>query len=422
MKSRGYSIIVSDPECPVPSPGAILTCGYNCCLPVKVLFCVDTVGRDAGTEGWVAEVAQRLDRSRFEPHLCCLEDSERLRWLSAVCRTAVFPVTATMSAAGLRQALRLRRYMDNHGIDIIHTFMVKSALFGAAATAWKPRILITSRRNVGDRDTQSVLRRLRLSNRCATRILANSEAVRQEAIRAEKAPPWKVDVLYSGVDLSRYAPGPPDPDLAARLGLPAGAPVVGIVANFREVKGHDLFLDAARRVLTAVPGCAFLLVGSGALRSGLEARAAELGLSGRVFFHAGTRETIPQLLRLMTAACLTSMKEGFSNALLEYMACGLPVVATDAGGNREAIEDGVTGFLVKSRNPDEFAAALIAVLRDSTLRARMGCAGLERCRARFDIRDAVRRQEDYYVDLLAGAGAKRQPSPAPGQFRTRGTG
>jgi hypothetical protein len=82
---------------------------------------------------------------------------------------------------------------------------------------------------------------------------------------------------------------------------------------------------------------------------------------------------------------------------LEYMAAELPVVATDVGGNREAIEHGVTGYVIADRSPESFGAPVIELLRDSTLRARMGQAGFERCRARFDIDHAVRKHERYYA-------------------------
>jgi glycosyltransferase involved in cell wall biosynthesis len=101
----------------------------------------------------------------------------------------------------------------------------------------------------------------------------------------------------------------------------------------------------------------------------------------------------------MSIACLSSQSEGFSNAILEYMAAGLPVVATDVGGNAEAIEDGVTGCLVRDRTAEAFARPIVELLRDRARAEEMGRRGLARCRERFEIGGAVRRLEDYYRAL-----------------------
>jgi glycosyltransferase involved in cell wall biosynthesis len=102
----------------------------------------------------------------------------------------------------------------------------------------------------------------------------------------------------------------------------------------------------------------------------------------------------------MSVGCLCSHSEGFSNAILEYMAAGLPVVATDAGGSAEAIEDGVTGYVVRTRDPEAFARPILRLLNDETLRGELGRRSLERCRDEFEIGAAVRRLERYYLDLM----------------------
>lgn len=237
-------------------------------------------------------------------------------------------------------------------------------------------------------------------------LLANSERVKQAVVETERVAPEKVFVLYNGVDLSQYGPGSGNPSLPDSLGVPRNAKVVGIVANYRPVKNLKLFLRAAAIVSARVPQAVFLLVGQGPLRAELARTASELGITNKVFFSDG-KGAVADYLGRMCIGCLSSESEGFSNALLEYMASGLPVVATDVGGNAEAIRHEVNGYLVASVDPESFAAPIIGLLMDEAKRIAMGHRSLERCRANFEIGAAVRRQEEFYTALLESR--RRQP-------------
>lgn len=361
---------------------------------IRVALCIDTVGDEAGTERYAAEVAVRLSRPEFDVHLCCLADSARLRELAECCAVRVFPLTRVFRPDGLRNVRALRRYLDEQPIDILHTFMPKATIAGVLAARGRVKAVVTSRRNLGYWYTPGYRLLFRWLNRSTTRVLANSEGVKKLTVEAERIAPEKVDVLYNGVDVRRFAAGEAD-----RCGIAEGLRIVGIVANYRAVKDHALFLRAARTVAAAAPDTAFLLAGKGPLRAELGELARELGIGGRVFFSDGKGE-VAAYLRAMSVGCLSSRSEGFSNAILEYMAAGLPVVATDVGGNGEAIEDGATGYLVRSREPNEFAAAILRLLEDEGKRAEMGRRGQQRCRERFDLEGAVRRQEEYYRSLV----------------------
>ncbi|MEK7405622.1 MAG: glycosyltransferase [Acidobacteriota bacterium] len=372
---------------------------------IRLLILIDSVAEDAGTENQVAELVARIDRARFEVHLCCFEDSRRLRELARYAATAVFPLTSIYRLNGLRQIWRLRRYINRQRIDIVHAFMQKSNIVAvAAARGSGAKAIVAARRNLGYWQTPFYVRLFRCLDRHTTRLLANSEGARRATIEIEGAAPERVDVLYNGVDMERYAASGGDPSVAASLGVPAGARVVGIVAHYRPVKDLGLFLRAAKVVAAEVSDAVFLLVGQGPLRGELGRLAEELGIAEKVFFTDG-HGAVPDYLGRMAVGCLCSTSEGFSNALLECMAAGLPVVATAVGGNPEAVEDGVTGYVVHDRDPRAFAAPIIELLRDEATRARLARQSLERCRERFDINAAVRRLEDYYARLASGSGA-----------------
>jgi glycosyltransferase involved in cell wall biosynthesis len=381
----------SEDENPVRSASRISVC----------LLC-DTVGLDAGTERLVVEIARRLDSAQFDVHVCCLEDSRQLRSLEGVCRTAVFPLVSVHSPRGIRQLASLRSYLDRHNIQIVHGFTTKTNILAVLSSIASRRIVITSRLNTGYWYTPIWKLVFRILNRGTTRVLTNSEAGRSIVAKAERLDPQRIDVVYQGVNAERFQPGVGDAAAGNRLGIPESATVIGIVANLRPVKDLPLFLRAAKIVSERCPQAAFLVVGHGEQLGELQALAEELGIHDRVFFTRGEGRVIDYLAR-MSVACLSSESEGFSNAILEYMACGLPVVATDVGGNRELVVDGETGFVVRDRTPEAFARPLVELLENEKLRQRMSASGLARCLSNFETSKTIRDLENYYSGLIRRA-------------------
>lgn len=372
---------------------------------LRIAFLIDSVGNSAGTENQVIALLRSIDRSRFELHLCCLESSPNLAELSAVCHVVVFPLHSVFSPGGLKQCLRLRSYINRNRIDVLHTFMLRSNIAGVLAASWSHcRAIVASRRNLGYALTPGLLQLFRTLNSLTTRLLANSEAARQAAAAIERVDPAKIDVLYNGVHTPAYVRTGSEAETQTRrlFGIPDEAKVVGIVANLRPVKDHDLFLRAAQQIASAVPDAVFLLVGTGPLREELGRLADTLGIGGKVFFTEG-RASVASCLHIMSVGCLTSVSEGFSNAILEYMAAGLPVVATDVGGNREAVLDGETGFIVSGREPAAFAQPVIRLLSDESARLEMGHAGSRRCEEMFSMPRAVALHEAYYRRLVGSS-------------------
>ena len=365
---------------------------------IGVCLLVDTVGNDAGTERQVIVTARELDKTKFDVHVCCLEPSPQLSALADCCHTAVFPTNSIKSWEGLKQVKHFRQYLDSNHIQIVHAYMNKTAAFGVFSCFMSDRIMITSRLNTGYWYTRGLRAWFSLLNQATTRIMANSELAAKIAIEAEHIPADKVDVVYQGVDMSVFRPGLGDPAVCERLGISPDCRVVGIVANLREVKDIPLFLRAASLVARQLPDVAFLVVGMGEQLQELQALAAELGLGSRAFFTRGEGKVMDYLAR-MSVGCLTSKSEGFSNAILEYMAAGLPVVATDVGGNREAIVDGETGYLVAERSAEKLAEPIIYLLTHEAERRQIGQRSLARCRDNFELHRTIENLENYYSAL-----------------------
>ena len=372
--------------------------------PIRVLWVCDTVAHNAGTERQVIEIGRRLDPDKFRIYLATFEGGQPAAASDAF-DLNVFPMVSVWTAQGARQIVRMASMIRSQRIAIVHSFMFKSAIAGVlAGRLGGARVILTSRRDLGYFYTPRQLAVLRLLNRMTTRITANSEAARLVAARMEQIDASRIDVLHNGVDMQAFGN---DTGEEPAVPVPRDAKVVGIVANYRPVKDLPLFLKAAAVAAKEMPDAVFLLVGAGTLEGELKELARSSGIAGRTIFTCG-RGAVPPYLRRMCIGCLSSESEGLSNSILEYMAAGLPVVATDTGGNGELIEDGRTGFLVRERTPEAFAAPILRLLRDDGMRTRFGQAGLERCRRMFDVSVAVENTQTYYEKLVSAFGQQKK--------------
>jgi len=366
---------------------------------IRVVFAIDSLNNEAGTENQLIALIRGMDLQRFELFTVCIDDGERLRQLAPYITPLIFPMSSVFSLNGLRQILRLRSQINRLHIDIVHAFVVRATVLGVlAALGSTCKVVLTSRRNMGHWYTPFYRCVFRVLNRMTSRVVANSEGAKRAAMEIEGLPGSRVDVLYNGVDLELIS-GVGDRSLLDRLGVPCQSQIIGIVANYRPVKDLPMFLRAASLIAARHADAVFLLVGRGPLRRSLGELAKKLGIAGKVFFTDGVG-SVAGYLPLMELGCMSSLNEGFSNAILEYMAAGLAVVATNVGGNREAVVDGVTGFLTPVGDETTFARRVISLLEDKPLRKAMGERGRARCAERFEMEACIRRHERYYESLL----------------------
>jgi glycosyltransferase involved in cell wall biosynthesis len=184
-------------------------------------------------------------------------------------------------------------------------------------------------------------------------------------------------------------------------GVPPGAAVIGTVARLSPEKDQQTLLDAFARLCELRDDCRLVIAGEGPARSALAAHAGGLPCRDKIIF-LGTVERVPELLRMLTVFVLTSLTEGVSLSLLEAGATGIPAVVTDAGGNAEVVEDGVTGFVVPIKRPDIIAEKIDRLLADESLRASMGRLARERIIAHFSLAHMTRRYEALYRECYDG--------------------
>jgi sugar transferase (PEP-CTERM/EpsH1 system associated) len=211
-------------------------------------------------------------------------------------------------------------------------------------------------------------------------------------------PGERVVTIHNGVDTGRFAEGDREGAREA-LGLPAGAPIVGTVGRLDPVKDHLRLIAAFRSVVARRPDALLLIAGDGPLRDDLRGAVEAAGLQGSVRL-LGERADVPRVLAALDVFTLPSIAEGISNTILEAMASGLPVVATNVGGNPELVEDGVTGRLVEPRQTEALAAALLGYVNDPVLARLHGKAGRQRCVGEFSLERMAARYLALYRRLV----------------------
>ncbi len=363
-----------------------------------------------GAERVACSLATTLNRNRFEPVFCAfkggrLEDELKEEGVKVY----------TLQKSGRHDFSVLFKLMEiirNEKIDIIHTHSFSANMWGriAGAAAGAPVIITTEHTVAGGKTmVQKMLNRV-LERFCA-RTVAVSETVRRSLLEQEGLSPEKVITIHNGIEFIH--PVMDDgafSKLAAELGIDTALPVVTVIGRLEPPKGHAHLLNAFKTIVRK--GCAsqLLLVGDGRLRGDLETLAGELGISDNVIF-AGHRSDIGNILQLTDVAVLSSVREGFSITLLEYMASSLPIVATDVGGNREAIGDGC-GIIVPPAEPEALADAIMRLINDSNMAVKMGKRAGDRFKERFNIKTMVKRVELLYEHLYSCCHVNSSPCEA----------
>lgn len=363
-----------------------------------------------GGEMQMVDLVKKIDRKKFRPIVGCLKKEGQL--LSVLERHEVqveaFPVRGKLFyPRSLKEIFRLARFMRREKVKVLHTQDLYSHLVGIPAAMMAGVPVITNRLDMGHTLNRWHRWALKLLSIGITKAMANSQGVQKMLIGSEKMDPRKIELIYNGVDMDRFqfAAAPSFP--ARRELLPEVQPddrLIGTLANLWPIKGHDILLEAAVRVIAFFPKVKFVLIGTGQRRAELEARARSLSIEKHVLF-LGSRQDVPRILSCLEISVLPSLAEGFSNAILESMAAGLPMVATDVGGNREAIIDGETGFIVPPADPDALADRLIRLLEDPVLGQKMGRAGRQRIEAHFTLDRMVRDTQRFYEEILSRRGS-----------------
>ena len=370
--------------------------------PLRVLFLLTSMPV-GGAETLLVNLVRRLDRRRFAPEIACLKEPGPLGEMLA----AEMPVHSDLLACkyDLRILPRLMKLMRRPQADAVVTVGAGDKMFWgriAAHLAGVP-VVASALHSTGWPDGVGRLNRLLTSWTDAFIGVADAHA--EHLVQNERFPAEKVNTIYNGVDCDGFAPQDASA-IRRELGIAADAPVVGILAALRPEKNHELFLAGAKEIRAAIPAAQFIVVGDGPKRPELEQLADDLRIADAVHF-VGSRSDVPALLAACDVVALTSHNEASPVSILEALACGVPVVASNVGSVCETVVDGETGRLFPAGDLAAFVAATVGLLNSPADRERMVAEGRRRVEARWSLDAMVRGYEQLIERIYA---AKMAPS------------
>lgn len=301
----------------------------------------------------------------------------------------------------------LRKLVVQHDINLIHPHDYKSDLFCylvSLSLRNRPLTLISTAHNwamMGFRG--EIYKRLDLFvMRRFDHLIAVSDATKSAMIDAGLSPS-KITVIHNAIDTTAWAPRATN-TFRSEFGLEGVFPLIGYIGRITEEKDLQTWLRVAANIARQYTKARFVIVGDGAsprLQTELQEMATGLRISERIVF-TGYRQDLQNIYAALDVFFMTSCREGLSNSILEAMAMGLPVVATDVGGTKELIEDGDSGYLLPVGDSTGMTAAILKLLGDQRLRSRMALAARKRVEEKFSFQVRLRRIEDLYEQLLRG--------------------
>jgi glycosyltransferase involved in cell wall biosynthesis len=366
-----------------------------------------------GAQRQVVELANNMDKNRFDVHVCTLSDYVPLGAYLQDSKHRLHQVVKK-NKVDITIVPRLVRLLKSLNADIIHSYLfssdIASRLAGRIAGT---KVIIASERSTNYPVKTRRALACRLTRACVDLIIANSKTGAEFNSKAFGYPPSNYRVVYNGVDIERFKPRE-ETSAKKELGISTNTNVIGIIAALKAEKNHSMIFRAFKKVLDSFPDSQLLIVGdqlygnvnlqgkisyTGDYSAKMNNLIDELGIRQRCTF-LGNRNDVERIYPACDMTVLPSLTEGTPNVLLESMACGVPVIATNVGDNSQIVKEGKVGFLVEVDNVDRMVDRIKTLLGDNILRNKMGKQARNWVLKKFSTKQLARNTESVYIDIL----------------------
>jgi glycosyltransferase involved in cell wall biosynthesis len=354
-----------------------------------------------GVENQLLLVLKNYDREKFQPFVCSLSEKGEIGQEIEKIGIKVFALNKLKHTFDYSIIKDICDIIKRERIQIVRTHQYHANFYGRiAAKKSKVPCIVASVHNVYTRD-KKLHRRIinRFLARFTDKIIAVSEEVKMDILKYDRISEDKVQVIYNGVDLNAFNESFDKEQIKSKLGINPNVPVIGTVGRLTEQKGHIYLLQAILKLKHKFPDIKVLIVGDGPLMDELKSYTSSSGLSNNVIF-TGFRRDIPALLSIMDIFVFPSLWEGLPNALIEAMASGKAIIASNLPQIKEVLDSDGLGILVPPKDSDSISQSINFLLKNEKIVKKMGNSAKNMACTRFNIENTVKIYEKMFEKIL----------------------
>lgn len=350
-----------------------------------------------GLQQIVVNLCRTIDRDRFAVSVLCLRSLGEFAPVVRAMGIEVLLLPQKPGRVDYLSFLKVAKILRERNIDIIHTHNTQPLIdgtLGALMSGVKTIVHTDHGRQFPDKKRYMAAERV--MSQFVYRIVGVSEPTSRDLITHEKIAPHKVMTIHNGIDVDAFAVNIDRQAMKRSLGIAKKGPVIGLGARLSAEKGITYLLKAMPALIRKHPDITLLIAGTGDAAPALMDETSALGIADHVVF-AGPRLDMPNVLKVLDLYVLPSLREGLPTVLLEAMAAGCPLVATNVGGNAMAVRHGENGSLVAAQSPEALAAEILSLLGSTQTMSRYAEAGLRTVRERFSAAVMTARYQTLYL-------------------------
>lgn len=371
---------------------------------IRILFIISTLKRMGGAEKNLYDVVENIDPRNFISTVVAFQGGEMSNKLKSKGYDVYeYGITRLLSPLALKKAWELRRIIIENKIDIVVTYHHDADIWGLFVSLLAGGMpLISSRRDMGYQLTSKHVWFYRIFGRRFSRLITVSDAVKNEIAKREWITPNRMVTIHNGLNPEQFKDHSRVDKIKEELGISTQDVIIGMVASFRPIKGQIYLVEAIKEVVAEFRNTRVVIAGYNDTEyfRQVNDRIRELALDDHFVF-TGARSDIPDLLSIFDIFVISSVNEGFSNAIIEAMAAGKPVVAANSGGNPESVHNEINGMLFAPCDSHALAQCLLALIRDPDMRNAMSKKGMCAIEKNFRLDHMIQKIEKLVKETIS---------------------